>query len=139
MLSTCCTWKSSIRSCATLANTANSCASHWLAVANAHAVLARFCTLKWPRRSSATLANAAKSCASCWLPVATCPAGTTDSAWEILKCPAFTFLHFVLLLPFHDLALQTNCVCQANLTVAKACYILQKLFQSLPKNFPKSF
>ena len=54
----------------TLANAANSCASCSLAIANAHAVLARCCTLKLPRCSSATLANAANSCASCWLAVA---------------------------------------------------------------------
>ena len=28
------------------------------------------------------LANAANSCASDWFAVATCPAGTTDSAWN---------------------------------------------------------
>ena len=45
----------------TLANAANSCASCWLAVANAHAVLAMPCSSKSPRRSSATLANAANT------------------------------------------------------------------------------
>ena len=47
-----------------LANAANSCGANWLAVANAHAALARFCTLKLLTRHSAALGNAANSCES---------------------------------------------------------------------------
>ena len=48
---------------AALAKAANSCASGWRAVANAHAVLARFCMLE-SLTACAALANAANSCAS---------------------------------------------------------------------------
>ena len=70
-----CMLNSPVRRFAVLANTVKSCISNWptvetlatcpgwkrkepeLAVANAHAVLARPCALKSPRRCSATLAN----------------------------------------------------------------------------------
>ena len=49
----------------TLANTANSCASYWHAIANAHAVLASSCGSKSPaHRYAAALANAMNSCTS---------------------------------------------------------------------------
>ena len=54
----------------TLANTVNSDASNWPAVANAHAVLANFCGLKSPTRRSAALANAVNSVVSGWLAIA---------------------------------------------------------------------
>ena len=59
-----CTSKLAMCSSAAVTSVAKSDASCWSAVANAHAVLARFYTLKLPRRRSAVLANAANSCAS---------------------------------------------------------------------------
>ena len=52
------------------ANPTKSAASHWAAVGNAHAVLARSCGLNSPERRSAALANATKSAATCWAAVA---------------------------------------------------------------------
>ena len=46
-----------------LANIANSCASGYPAVAEAHAVLARPCVLKSAMQRSAALANIMNSCA----------------------------------------------------------------------------
>ena len=55
---------SPMRRFATFANTINSCALGWPAIANAHAVLASSYVLKLAMRCSATLANAVNSCAS---------------------------------------------------------------------------
>ena len=54
----------------TVANAANNDASHWSAVANAHAAFARFCELKSLMRRSAAVANAANNETSLWLAVA---------------------------------------------------------------------
>ena len=62
--------KSPMRCSAALANAVKSKASNWCAVANAHAVLARFCVLKLHTRRSAAYTNALNSKASDGLAVA---------------------------------------------------------------------
>ena len=54
----------------TVANAANSDASLWHAVANAHAVLASSCGMKSPMHRCAAVANAANNDSSFWLAVA---------------------------------------------------------------------
>ena len=58
-----------IRSPADVANAMNSCVSNRPAVANAHAVLARFRVLKLLILSTAIPANAKNSCAADYTPV----------------------------------------------------------------------
>ncbi len=59
-----------MRHSAYFASIANNSASDRLAVANAHAVLARCCELKPLAHHSAALVKTANNCASTWLTVA---------------------------------------------------------------------
>ena len=86
---------------------------------NAHAVLASSCTLMSPRRRSAALADTANSCASDWPAIATCPAGTTDSAWNSWAICALA----VILLCLASCQKQSKCATRAQPSTNIRCFL----------------